>query len=43
MSNPHEIMKNFGIGFDELTLQERYVLEAETYCDENLISHLYTK
>ncbi len=24
-------------------LQERYVLDAETYCDENLISHLYTK
>jgi hypothetical protein len=24
-------------------LQERYVLEAETYCDENLISHLYTE
>jgi len=24
-------------------LQERYVLDAESYCDENLISHLYTK
>jgi biopolymer transport protein ExbB/TolQ len=24
-------------------LQERYVLDAATYCDENLISHLYTK
>jgi biopolymer transport protein ExbB/TolQ len=24
-------------------LQERYVLDAKTYCDENFISHLYTK
>jgi biopolymer transport protein ExbB/TolQ len=24
-------------------LQEHYVLDAQTYCDENLISHLYTK
>jgi hypothetical protein len=24
-------------------LQERYVLDVETYCDENLISHLYIK
>jgi biopolymer transport protein ExbB/TolQ len=24
-------------------LQERYVLDADTYCDEHLISHLYTK
>jgi biopolymer transport protein ExbB/TolQ len=24
-------------------LQERYVLDTESYCDENLISHLYTK
>ena len=24
-------------------MQEQYVLDAETYCDENLISHLYTK
>jgi biopolymer transport protein ExbB/TolQ len=24
-------------------LQEHYVLDVETYCDENLISHLYTK
>ena len=24
-------------------LQERYVLDAQKYCDENLISHLYTK
>ena len=24
-------------------LQERYVLDAQTYCDENLISHLYVK
>jgi len=24
-------------------LQERYVLDAAAYCDENLISHLYTK
>jgi biopolymer transport protein ExbB/TolQ len=23
--------------------QERYVLDTESYCDENLISHLYTK
>ena len=23
--------------------QERYVLDVETYCEENLISHLYTK
>jgi hypothetical protein len=24
-------------------LQEHYVLDAETYCDENLVSHLYNK
>ena len=24
-------------------MQERYVLDAETYCDQNLISHLYVK
>ena len=24
-------------------MQERYVLDTESYCDENLISHLYTK
>ncbi|MBW2467693.1 MAG: MotA/TolQ/ExbB proton channel family protein, partial [Deltaproteobacteria bacterium] len=24
-------------------MQERYVLDAETYCDQNLIGHLYVK
>jgi hypothetical protein len=24
-------------------MQERYVLDTESYCDDNLISHLYTK